>query len=101
LSALGAGCGPKGLGNSAQALAWVALFLRVSPVRAPDNAGAIPIDRTQIQHDWLLRPFRAGRVDCNATQAKAWARIGVGTKVSFAPPSEPDWQISRIRLSSW
>jgi len=33
----------------AQALAWVALFLRASPVRAPDNAGAIPIDRTQIQ----------------------------------------------------
>ena len=30
-----------------------------------------------------------------------WAMIGVGTKVSFAPPSEPDWRISRIRLSSW
>jgi hypothetical protein len=29
------------------------------------------------------------------------AHIGVGTKVSFAPPSEPDWQISCIRLSSW
>ena len=43
------GLGPKGLGNSAQALAWVALFLRASPVRATDNAGAIPIDRTQIQ----------------------------------------------------
>ena len=43
------GFGPKGLGNSAQALAWVALFLRASPVRAPDNAGAIPIDRIQIQ----------------------------------------------------
>jgi hypothetical protein len=43
------GFGPKGLGNSAQALAWVALFLRASPVRAPDNAGAIHIDRTQIQ----------------------------------------------------
>ena len=43
------GFGPKDLGNSAQALAWVALFLRASPVRAPDNAGAIPIDRTQIQ----------------------------------------------------
>ena len=34
---------------SAQALAWVALFLRASPVRAPDNTGAIHIDRTQIQ----------------------------------------------------
>jgi len=43
------GFGPKGLGNLAQALAWVALFLPASPVRAPDNAGAIPIDRTQIQ----------------------------------------------------
>src|SRR6266704_3416463 len=29
------------------------------------------------------------------------AEIGVGTKVSCAPPSEPDWQISCIRLSSW
>src|SRR5271165_5049083 len=27
--------------------------------------------------------------------------IGVGTKVGFAPPSEPDCQISWIRLSSW
>jgi hypothetical protein len=43
------GLGPKGLGNLAQALARVALFLRASPVRAPDNAGAIHIDRTQIQ----------------------------------------------------
>jgi hypothetical protein len=32
---------------------------------------------------------------------EAWAMIGVGTKMSFAPPSEPDWQISCIRLSSW
>jgi hypothetical protein len=43
------GFGPKGLGNSAQALAWVPLFLSTSPVRAPDNAEAIHIDRTQIQ----------------------------------------------------
>jgi hypothetical protein len=49
LSDFGAGFGPKGLGNLAQALAWVALFLRASPVRAPDNAGPIHIDRTQIQ----------------------------------------------------
>ena len=27
--------------------------------------------------------------------------IGVGTKAIFAPPSEPDWPISSIRLSSW
>jgi hypothetical protein len=29
------------------------------------------------------------------------AHIGVGTKVGFAPPSEPDRHISCIRLSSW
>ena len=46
---VGGGFGPKGLGISAQALAWVTLFLRASPVRAPDNAGAIHIDRIQIQ----------------------------------------------------
>jgi hypothetical protein len=33
--------------------------------------------------------------------AYSQAHIGVGTKVCFAPPSEPDWQISCIRLSSW
>jgi hypothetical protein len=31
---------------------------------------------------------------------KPQAEIGVGT-FSFAPPSEPDWRVSRIRLSSW
>jgi hypothetical protein len=41
--------GPKGLGSLAQALAWVVLFLGASPVRAPENAGAIHIDHTQIQ----------------------------------------------------
>jgi len=30
----------------AQALAWVVLFLGASPVRAPEKAGAIHIDRT-------------------------------------------------------
>jgi hypothetical protein len=29
------------------------------------------------------------------------ALIGVGTKESFAPPSEPNGRISRFRLSSW
>ena len=48
LSDFGAVSARRALG-SAQALAWVALFLRASFVRAPDNAGAIPIDRTQIQ----------------------------------------------------
>jgi len=43
------GYGPKGLGILAQALPWVTLFLRASPVRAPDNAGSIHIDRSQIQ----------------------------------------------------
>jgi hypothetical protein len=32
---------------------------------------------------------------------KRRAVIGVGTKVGFAPPSEPDRHISCIRLSSW
>ena len=34
-------------------------------------------------------------------ELKRRAEIGVGTKVCFAPPSEPDWHISCIRLSSW
>ena len=29
------------------------------------------------------------------------AHIGVGTKMDFAPPTEPDGHISCIRLSSW
>ena len=45
-------------------------------------------------------PFRA-RSGGELTQGKPWAMIGVGTKVGFAPPSEPDCQISWIRLSSW
>src|ERR1700757_4594037 len=51
------GFGPKGLGNSAQALAWQVLFLRASPVRAPDNAGAIPYRPHRNSDDYLLRPF--------------------------------------------
>jgi hypothetical protein len=43
------GFGPKSLVNSAQALAWVALFLRASPVGAPENTGAIHIGRARIQ----------------------------------------------------
>jgi hypothetical protein len=58
-----------------KALAWVVLFLRASPVRAPEKAGAIHIDRIQNSDDYLLRPFRADRVYCNATQAKAWAKF--------------------------
>jgi len=42
-------------------------------------------------------PIRLGEL----TQGKPWAMIGVGTNLVFAPPSEPDWQISCIRLSSW
>jgi len=49
-------------------------------------------------------PYRARRhgwsVPRVETRLKPWAEIGVGTKVCFAPPSEPDWQISCIRLSS-
>jgi hypothetical protein len=33
-------------------------------------------------------------------RTRRWEFIGVGTTV-VAPPSEPDWRISRIRLSSW
>ena len=28
-------------------------------------------------------------------------KIGVGTGIEPAPPSEPDWRNYRIRLSSW
>jgi hypothetical protein len=35
-----------------------------------------------------------------STLHTAGRTIGVGTTV-VAPPSEPDWRISRIRLSSW
>jgi hypothetical protein len=41
--------GPKGLGNLAQALAWVGVIFTASPVRAPDNAGAIHIDRPKFR----------------------------------------------------
>ena len=37
--------------------------------------GAIRIDPTQIQMTISSAPFRAGRVYCNATQAKAWANF--------------------------
>jgi hypothetical protein len=63
------GFGPKGLENSAQALAWVALFLRASPVRAPDNAGAIHIDRTEIQMTISSAPSRLVAFIITATQA--------------------------------
>jgi hypothetical protein len=46
-------------------------------------------------------PFQGGRLGEANPGLKPWAEIGVGTKVRFAPPSEPDWQISCIRLSSW
>jgi hypothetical protein len=82
------GFGPKGLGNSAQALAWVALFLRASPVRAPDNAGAIPYRPHRNSDDYLLRPFRAGRVYCNRTQAKAWAKFPRPFGPKRAPKSD-------------
>jgi len=41
----GAGFGPKGLGNSAQALAWVALFLRASPRK--EHGGSIEEVRSE------------------------------------------------------
>jgi hypothetical protein len=39
------GFGPKGLGNSAQALAWVALFLRASPRK--EHGGSIEEVRSE------------------------------------------------------
>jgi len=52
----------------------------------------------------ICRPFRARRSGWSIprveTWLKPWAEIGVGTKVGFAPPSEPDGHISWIRLSS-
>ena len=69
------GFGPKGLGNLAQALAWVASFLCASPVRAPDNAGAIHIDRTQIQMTISSAPAGLVAFIITPTQAKAWAEF--------------------------
>ena len=45
-------------------------------------------------------PIKGPRIKLALMWLKSWAKIGVGTKVRFAPPSEPDWQISCIRLSS-
>ena len=67
--------GPKGLGSLAQALAWVVLFLGASPVRAPEKAGAIHIDRTQIQMTISSVPSGLIAFNCDATQAKAWAKF--------------------------
>src|ERR1700719_2823442 len=44
---------------------------------------------------------RPARITPYPTARHFWVSIGVGTKERFAPPSEPDWQISCIRLSSW
>src|ERR1700747_2598735 len=46
--------------------------------------------------DYLLRPFRAGRVYCNATQAKAWARF----PRPFGPKSPSQGPSGRNRLQS-
>src|ERR1700745_3393174 len=45
--------------------------------------------------------FPSGRDFHPSVGAYFQAHIGGGTKVGFAPPSEPDWQVSCIRLSSW
>jgi hypothetical protein len=66
--------GPKGLRSLAQALAWVVLFLGASPVRAPEKAGAIHIDRTQIQMTISSAPSGLIAFNCDATQAKVWAK---------------------------
>jgi hypothetical protein len=46
------------------------------------------------------RPVRAILLGPGCPGLKAWADRG-RDKVRLAPPSEPDWQISCIRLSSW
>jgi hypothetical protein len=66
--------GPKGLGKLSPGFSLGGVILRASPVRAPDNAGA-SISTAPNSDDYLLRPFRAGRVYCKATQAKAWAEF--------------------------
>jgi hypothetical protein len=48
-----------------------------------------------------LPPLQGASLEGGFPGLKPWAEIGVGTKVVFAPPSEPDWHISCIRLSSW
>jgi len=70
------------------------------PIRPHKEHGGITCDVGPNKSARLTGPYRAKRL-LMFTQAKAWAEIGVGTNLVFAPPSEPDWQISCIRLSSW
>jgi len=91
------GFGPKGLENSAQALAWVTLFLRASPVRAPDNARAIHIDhidRIQIQMTISSAPSGLVAFVVTPTQAEAWAK----SSYAFCVHSS---QRGRSRRYSW
>jgi hypothetical protein len=72
--------GPKGLGNLAQALAWVGQRNSLSPVRA--GAAHAPINLryracqkniTSFQISIALSPAPTGLVGGEFTQAKAWA----------------------------
>src|ERR1700745_812123 len=64
------GFGPKGLGNSAQALAWVPLFLRASPRKGAGQCRGNPYRPHPNSDDYLLRPTNVRRLtvlrDCFA-----------------------------------
>src|SRR6202035_3357007 len=70
--------------------------------RAHSIIGVSPVPRFPPRPtiESLKAPERLVSGDKSKIQVKR-AKIGVGTNLVFAPPSEPDWQISCIRLSSW
>src|SRR6202008_5139195 len=51
------------------------VILRACPRKGAGQCRGNPYRPHPNSDDYLLRPFRAGRVYCNATQAKAWARF--------------------------
>jgi len=63
-----------------------------SPPRLSTSQLLSATDRPVLLSDWDFHPI---------VGAHFQAHIGVGTKALFAPPSEPDWPIAGIRLSSW
>jgi hypothetical protein len=66
----------------------VALFLRTSPRKGAGQCRGNPYRPHPNSDDYLLRPFRAGRVYCTATQAKAWARFPRPFRPKPAPKSD-------------
>src|SRR6202043_4239770 len=59
---------------------------------------SLPVALHPVSQRRSYLPLRTGQ--CSRPEG-TFTLIGVGTKVGFAPPSEPDWQFSCIRLSSW